>query len=716
MYISKLSLVNYRNFLSTEVLFNKGVNTIIGENGSGKTNLFRALRLMLDDDLFGSSHKLDENDFHRGLDSWKGHWIIVSLEFNDIVPDEAIQALFLHSTGVIDNNAIEKATYNLIFRPNASIRIKLSELENGDISGMREILDSISISDYETIFTGKSEADFTDPLIYKELVGNFEEAVFSNEITNPSIGVILPKIMSIHREVSFTYIQALRDVVSDFHNNKKNPLLTLLKSMGGEMDSKTMEPIVESVSKLNKSIEDLSEVKTVRSDILNTVKATAGETYAPSTLSIKSSLSNEADKLFQSLRLHIGESNDGYEGSISELSLGGANLIYLTLKLLEFKYQKKGDSFANFLLIEEPESHLHTHIQKTLFDKINYDDTQIIYSTHSTHISEVSNIENINIISKLDGVCEVFQPSCGLTPDESCNIQRYLDAIRSNLLFAKSVILVEGDAEEILIPIFVKKLLGLSLDELGISLINIRSTGFKNVALLFHSDRIRKRCSIITDLDASTIDTTDAVGDTEEITKIKHKHKHSQESGAARKVILDNFTENNEYLETFFSPHTFEIDLCSENKELFIGVVDFVYSDQSTVDIAKKELESTDLSVFSHRALTMAKHLGKGWFAILLGGKIESNISVPKNIIDAIFYTHPVISDRIWIEIFKYRLSQAEVTGQYTAEQIEEFKVCLNEFESAVANLPTTFNEFSRIFTGDALTPVISRYTNVTLE
>jgi putative ATP-dependent endonuclease of OLD family len=58
---------------------------------------------------------------------------------------------------------------------------------------------------------------------------------------------------------------------------------------------------------------------------------------------------------------------------------------------------------------------------------------------------------------------------------------------------------VEGDAEEILIPILVKRVLGVSLDELGISLINIRSTGFENVAVLFHDARIQKRCSIITD-------------------------------------------------------------------------------------------------------------------------------------------------------------------------------------------------------------------------
>ncbi|MEV9433471.1 AAA family ATPase, partial [Klebsiella quasipneumoniae] len=94
-------------------------------------------------------------------------------------------------------------------------------------------------------------------------------------------------------------------------------------------------------------------------------------------ISIRSDLSDEADRLFQSLKLFVGESEELYEGAIHELSLGGANLIYLTLKLLEFKYQKQKQSFANFLVIEEPEAHIHTHIQKTLFDRLNYDDTQV---------------------------------------------------------------------------------------------------------------------------------------------------------------------------------------------------------------------------------------------------------------------------------------------------------------------------------------------------
>ena len=82
MYISKVSLVNYRNFENSYFLFNKGINTIIGENASGKTNLFRAIRLILDDNLLSYAYKLNENDFNRNLINWKGRWIIKVLEYD----------------------------------------------------------------------------------------------------------------------------------------------------------------------------------------------------------------------------------------------------------------------------------------------------------------------------------------------------------------------------------------------------------------------------------------------------------------------------------------------------------------------------------------------------------------------------------------------------------------------------------------------------------
>ena len=393
MYISKLNIVNYRNFSNTELLFNKGINTVIGENGSGKTNLFRAIRLLLDDNMIRSAYKLSQTDFNRGLglDSWQGHWIIISIEFKEISMAEEIQALFIHGSGIISpDSLVEKATYNLVFRPKKDIRLKLSQLNDGDHVGLSNILSEVSLDDYETIFTGKSTADFSDKSVYKKIAGDFKNAIFSDEIEHPEIGIKAPGILSVSREVSFTYIQALRDVVSEFHNNRTNPLLTLLKSKSGQLDPEVIKPITDKVVDLNESIESLEDVKNVTSDIAKTIRDTVGETYSPKSLSIKSDLPDEAEALFQSLKLFVGESDENYEGGIHELSLGGANLIYLTLKLLEFKYQVAKQSVANFLLIEEPEAHIHTHIQKTLFDKVKYLDTQIIYSTHSTQISEVS--------------------------------------------------------------------------------------------------------------------------------------------------------------------------------------------------------------------------------------------------------------------------------------------------------------------------------------
>ncbi len=708
MHISKLSLVNYRNFANAKLLFQKGINTIIGENGSGKTNAFRAIRLLLDDNMIRSAYRLDTNDFHRGLAKWQGHWIIISLEFEEISADEVVQALFRHGTGIVDDDTVGKATYNLIFRPKKDIRLRLSKLDDGDHAGLAAIQNDISIEDYETIFTGRSEADFNNENFYKEVVGDFDSVRFSEEIEFPIIGSKIPSVLSVSKEISFTFVQALRDVVSEFRNNRTNPLFSLLKGKSGDIDPVAFQAITDGVKALNDSIEALQDVQVVRSDIRDTIKDAAGEAYSPTSLSIKSDLPDEAEKLFQSLKLFVGESGEGYEGPVHELSLGGANLIFLTLKLLEFKYQKAKQSIANFLLIEEPEAHIHTHIQKTLFDKLQYDETQIIYSTHSTHISEVSNVQNVNILGREFDRCEAYQPSVGLSEEEIGNVQRYLDAVRSNLLFAKSVMLVEGDAEEILIPILVKKVLGVSLDELGISLINIRSTGFKNVAVLFHDDRIRKRCSIVTDLDMSIIDTAIVAGDIEDVQNRKKKYLGSQEKGIARKASLETAFNGNQWISSFFAPHTFEVDFVSAgNARNMVGILPDVYKDKATIATAKAELESADVALYGQRALTIANNYGKGWLAILLGKKIDPDIVIPEYILRAIAFAHPTVKKEVWLNVLDYRLKRLEGDLVTTTEQCNEFRHKLTAFRKGKIDFVGIRNEMLAAFPDDRINDVL---------
>jgi putative ATP-dependent endonuclease of OLD family len=657
MHISRVTLRNYRNFRNSNFVLKEGVNTIVGENGSGKTNVFRAIRLLLDDNLRRSAMRLEDTDFFRGLQDWRGHWIVVSIEFSNLSADEAIQSLFFHGVGGIDTGPRTSATYNLIFRPKANIRKRLSDLRPGDQANLQALLDTITINDYETRITGRSTADFSSDDVYKSIVGDFENVIFPSEVSNNEIGTKLGNYFSIYDDISFTYIKALRDVVSDFHNNRTNPLLQLLKAKSSDINHQEFEQIVATVQNLNGDIESLSDVSQVRGDIHSTLVSAAGHTYSPKGVSIKSGLSEKAEEIFQSLSLHVGEDDSLYEGSINEISLGGANLIFLALKLLSFKYQQRRETFANILLIEEPESHIHTHIQRTLFQNLEYQDTQIVYSTHSTHISDVSNVVSMNIIGKTENGYKAFQPATGLEPKEIRAIQRYLDAKRSNLLFSKSCILVEGDAEEILIPIMIKKLLGISVDEIGMSVINIGSTGFDNVAKLFDDSRINKKCSIVTDLDATFFDVIDRVGDTDALKAMKKKAIGSSQSGSARKAKLDEEYLNNSWVGCFYAEHTFEVDYVkSGNQQSVIDLLRDVYKKAATVQLATEDLNSKLIHLSGFRVLTIANQEGKGWLAIQLGDTLTPDCILPSYIASAISFAHGKFEPHILSKIIHYRI------------------------------------------------------------
>ena len=361
MHISEVSLVNYRNFKSAKVILKSGVNTIIGENGSGKSNLFRAIRLLLDENLVGRSHQLDDADFHRGLGDWRGHWIVLTLEFDDLSNDEAIQSLILQRTAEEKSGVTAKATYTLMFRPRGEIRDRFAQLADGDHLGLFELQNEISIDDYERILLGKTNVDLTLPDEYLRIVGDFENVKFPRDEENraPSfadeLGIKIPRELSLWREFAFTYIPALRDVVADFSDVRRNPLRTLLTAKSNEISDGELEEILGLVRDLNTQIEAQEDVNDLTSGIQHTFRNTVGETFSPTSMKIKSELPLEASDLFKSLKLYVGENGDEDPRRLHEMSLGGANLVYLTLKLLEFQYRTARKAVANFLLIEEPE-------------------------------------------------------------------------------------------------------------------------------------------------------------------------------------------------------------------------------------------------------------------------------------------------------------------------------------------------------------------------
>ena len=632
--------------------FREGVNTLIGENGSGKTNALHALRLLLDESLERNAIYLRDTDFCRELSQWRGHWIVIAADFAELDPSEGCQ-LLRHTTAHMDGSHTGTCTF--FFRPKSEVRKKLFELssEGGDTA---TYLASLTVDDYEPVLTGRATGDFLDDDVYRAWAGDVDTSTFPNPEDDDQeiLGV---KISPIYQEVACTFVKALRDVVSELRGYRGNPLLTLLRGMESNIEIADAERIAEKVKELNKDISTLQEIQSLATNIEGALKKTVGHTYGPS-VSIESALPDSMERLLQRLNLLVGDGDgSGHTGELQEQSLGSANLIYLSLKLLEYELKLSSDRVAHFFLIEEPEAHIHTHIQKTLFTNLPAKSTQVIVSTHSTHVSSASKIASVNVLAKKGNHAEVYQPASGLSDEAISRLERYLDAVRSTVLFAKGVVLVEGDAEQIMIPAMLRAIFGLSQDELGFSVISADTAFFEHLAVLFKEERVKRPCAIVTDLDQSLIDLpASAENDTD-----AQKHARAAETvGQARKATLDTFTEGNVWVKAFYADHTFEADFIqSGNAPEVVRMLGSIYTSTQARADSTALLQSEDKRASGLEILRLAKKVGKGWFALALAERLDVQTFFPDYILRAIaFACYPHVNDATLKRIGLYRLKE----------------------------------------------------------
>jgi putative ATP-dependent endonuclease of OLD family len=197
--------------------------------------------------------------------------------------------------------------------------------------------------------------------------------------------------------------------------------------------------------------------------------------------------------------------------------LGINNILYISMLLEYFNLRIASSKTAGqLLLIEEPEAHLHPQLQRVLYSALKDRGFQTILTTHSTHISSLAPLQSLVVLTN-QGVPAIASSAASegtLEQEEIADLERYLDATRSTLLFARKVMLVEGPAELFLIPALVKAVSKskLDFDRLGISVIPIFGVHFEVYAKLFGEDSIQKKCAIVADGDLKP---SDASGDVE---------------------------------------------------------------------------------------------------------------------------------------------------------------------------------------------------------
>lgn len=461
MRISRIQIENFRNFHKLDVEIGHSV-VILGENQIGKSNFLYALRLVLDPAFPESARQLRIEDFWDGLarplkESDRIRIDIDIAEFDDDEDELAVLAEHL----VQPSPMVARLTY-----------------EFGAIPGLDH---SPATSD------------------------DFEFVTYGGERPENRFGY------DVRKRIPLEVLHALRDAEGDLARWSRSPLRPLLDHVEAEVDSSELATIAEGISKETKKVTDLSPVQGLGQRVSEKLEKMVGNQQAIQTCLGFSPA--DPDRLLRNLRLFF----DGGIRDISEASLGTANVLYLALRSLDLDdLVNEGNREHTFFAIEEPEAHLHPHLQRLVYrnylrekssavQNAENGSSEITYvlTTHSSHIASVTPVESLILLRKSeaeDSTVGTSGASVGLTDSERHDIERYLDVSRAEGLFARGILLVEGDAEKFLVPLLAKRV-GYDLDSLGISLVSVAGTNFDPYVRFFGPCGLGMPLSIMTDLD-----------------------------------------------------------------------------------------------------------------------------------------------------------------------------------------------------------------------
>lgn len=448
MYLSRLYIKNYRSIKELDLALTKGKNVIVGRNNAGKSNIMRAIDLVLGESspTYFRSENVTDSDFFAARTEAGGRGGIT------VARDIFIWCELRRDKG-------EALNYDELYKTNSLpiySRLEGWTVDSKPIKVPARISQHMLPHVYETIFElneDNAERDWINPRKRETqpLEKQFDDKhsfAFAFRATCDEAGRITKDIRFLYREDQFA------DWVLSFRAPIRNELLqsaiipsfrdphSQLRLTNWSWYGKLMRHLTAGREESGELQEAFDRVKAVADQVFGEVRekvaASALEIAFPGT-DLHFQFNTEArGDLYKSCALYV---DDGYKSQLIDKGSGVQSAV--TIGLFQYYTRHVNTITSALLCIEEPELYLHPHARRVISDRL--DDFldggkhQIILSTHSTDFirSKSDDLNLILIRKEKDETCAV--------PVGSREFRQLLvNEQQHELFFADKLIVCEG--------------------------------------------------------------------------------------------------------------------------------------------------------------------------------------------------------------------------------------------------------------------------------